>query len=82
MAGESIVRIMLAEQRYREAHRKVGELIGGLDGTLAFTRNATESINMVAGGLAGRKGDKVVTTLTEHRSSLFPGTSAESAECI
>ena len=63
---------MLAEQRYREAHRKVGELIGANVGTLVFTRNATESINMVAGGLKWRKGDKVVTTLVEHHSNLLP----------
>jgi cysteine desulfurase/selenocysteine lyase len=63
---------MLAEQRYREAHRKVGELIGGKDGTVVFTRNATESINMVAGGLPWKKGDKAVTTLVEHHSNLLP----------
>jgi cysteine desulfurase/selenocysteine lyase len=63
---------MLAEQRYREAHRKIGELIGAKVGTVVFTRNATESINMVAGGLPWRKGDKVVATLVEHHSNLLP----------
>jgi cysteine desulfurase/selenocysteine lyase len=63
---------MLAEQRYREAHRKIGELIGAKVGTVVFTRNATESINMVARGLPWRKGEKVVTTLVEHHSNLLP----------
>ena len=37
-----------------------------------FTRNTTESINIVARGLDWKKGDKIVTTLLEHHSNLLP----------
>jgi len=36
-----------------------------------FTKNTTESINLVARGLGWKKGDKVVTTLLEHHSNLI-----------
>ncbi|MFZ3094003.1 MAG: cysteine desulfurase [Methanothrix sp.] len=62
----------IADQRYREAHRKVAGFVGGEDGTAVFTRNATESINLVAGGLDWKRGDRIVTTLLEHHSNLLP----------
>jgi cysteine desulfurase/selenocysteine lyase len=63
----------LADQRYRDAHRKAGDFIGGSrDGITAFTRNTTESINIVARGLKWKKGERIVTTLQEHHSNLLP----------
>lgn len=63
----------LADQRYRDAHRKAGDFIGGgPEGITVFTRNATESINMVASGLKWKKDDRIVTTLLEHHSNLLP----------
>ena len=62
----------VADQRYREAHRKVAGFIGGEDGTAIFTRNATESINMVDRGMDWKRGDRIVTTLLEHHSNLLP----------
>jgi cysteine desulfurase / selenocysteine lyase len=64
----------LADQRYREAHRKAAQFIGGAgpEGTTVFTRNTTESINIVASGLKWEKGDRIVTTLLEHHSNLLP----------
>ncbi len=62
----------VADQRYRDAHRRVSTFVGGEDGTVVFTRNATESINVVARGLDWKKGDRVVTTLLEHHSNLLP----------
>ncbi len=62
----------LADQRYRDAHRKVAGFVGGADGITAFTRNTTESINIVARGLNWKKGDRIVTTLLEHHSNLLP----------
>ena len=70
----------IADQRYREAHRKAAALIGcaaaggeGLEqGTTVFTRNATESINMVARGIRWKRGERIITTLTEHHSNLLP----------
>ncbi len=62
----------LADQRYRDAHKKVAGIIGASEGTTIFTKNATESINIVASGLDWRKGDKVITTIIEHHSNLLP----------
>jgi cysteine desulfurase / selenocysteine lyase len=62
----------LADQRYRDAHRKVARFIKGENGTVVFTRNTTESINIVARGLDWKMGDKVVTTLLEHHSNFLP----------
>lgn len=64
----------LADQRYRDAHSKAANFIGGAgqEGTTVFTRNTTESINIVACGLKWKKGERIVTTLLEHHSNLLP----------
>jgi cysteine desulfurase/selenocysteine lyase len=63
----------MADQRYRDAHSKAADFIGGgEEGQTVFTRNATESINIVARGLHWKKGDVIVTTLLEHHSNLLP----------
>jgi cysteine desulfurase/selenocysteine lyase len=71
--GRGVHRLsQMAQQRYNDAHKKVASFIGAKEGDLIFTRNTTESINMVARGLRWRRGDKVVTTLAEHHSNLLP----------
>lgn len=72
--GRGVYRLaQLADQRYRDAHRKAAEFVGAKgDGTTVFTRNTTESINIVARGLDWKKGDRVVTTMLEHHSNLLP----------
>jgi cysteine desulfurase/selenocysteine lyase len=65
-------RAQIADQRYRDAHRKVAAFIGATEGAAVFTRNATESINVVSQGMDWKKGDGVVTTLLEHHSNLLP----------
>ena len=64
----------LADQRYRDAHRKAADFIGGTgpEGMTVFTRNTTESINIVACGMLWKKGERIVTTLLEHHSNLLP----------
>ena len=62
----------LASQRYWHAHEKVAQFVGGAKGITVFTKNTTESINMVAGGLAWKPGDRIVTTILEHHSNLLP----------
>ena len=64
----------LADQRYREAHRKAGEFVGGNgpESITVFTRNTTESINVVARGMLWKRGERIVTTLLEHHSNLLP----------
>jgi len=71
--GRGVHRLsQMAQQRYNEAHKKVASFIGAKEGDLIFTRNTTESINMVAQGLGWKRGDKVVTTLAEHHSNFLP----------
>jgi len=56
----------IASQRYWHAHEKVADFIGGKNGVTVFTKNTTESVNMVAQGLLWKPGDRVVTTILEH----------------
>ncbi len=73
--GRGVYRMaQLADQRYRDAHRKAADFVGGAgpEGTTVFTRNTTESINIVARGIKWKKGDRIVTTLLEHHSNLLP----------
>ena len=61
-----------ASEEYEEAHRKVAEFIGAKSWrSIIFTRNTSESINIVAQGLRWRRGDKIVTTLLEHHSNYI-----------
>jgi cysteine desulfurase/selenocysteine lyase len=57
---------------YEDAREAVAGFIGGKYEHTIFTRNTTESINMVALGLNWEAGDHVVTTLVEHHSNLLP----------
>ena len=73
--GRGVYRMaQLADQRYRDAHRKAADFIGGSgpEGMAVFTRNATESINIVAHGISWKKAERIVTTLQEHHSNLLP----------
>ncbi|HEX7445284.1 MAG TPA: cysteine desulfurase [Methanothrix sp.] len=71
--GRGVYRLaQLADQRYRDAHRKAAAFVGGEEGVTVFTRNTTESINIVARGLSWKRGDRIVTTLLEHHSNLLP----------
>jgi cysteine desulfurase/selenocysteine lyase len=70
--GRGVYRLSrLADDIYRNAHRKVAGFIGAEEGVV-FTRNTTEAINAVAQGIKWRRGDVVVTTAAEHHSNLLP----------
>lgn len=57
---------------YEDARDTVAEFLNtGSEGTI-FTKNASESINMVSLGLKWETGDHVVTTVVEHHSNLLP----------
>ena len=61
-----------ASEKYEEAHRKVAGFIGAKSWrSIIFTRNTSESINIIAQGLRWRRGDKIVTTLLEHHSNYI-----------
>ncbi len=64
-----------ATQAYDEAHEKVAGFIGaeGME-EIVFTKNTTESINIVASSLSQqlREGDEIVLTQMEHHSNIVP----------
>ena len=56
-----------------EAREKISDFIGSRSyDQVIFTKNATESINLVAKGLGLRRGDAVLTTDLEHNSNHVP----------
>jgi cysteine desulfurase/selenocysteine lyase len=71
--GRGVHRLtQIASQRYWHAHEKVAGFIGAKEGLVVFTKNTTESINMVAQGFPWKAGDRVLTTILEHHSNLLP----------
>ncbi len=62
----------LTTERYEDSRDAVANFFGVPPRNIVFTRNTTESVNMVACGLDWRKGDHVVTTVVEHHSNLLP----------
>jgi cysteine desulfurase/selenocysteine lyase len=66
---------MRATAGYEGARTRVAQFIGAADpAEIIFTRGTTESINLVARGLAARlkPGDVILTTEMEHHSNLVP----------
>lgn len=64
-----------ATEIYEQAHEKTASFIGanGMQ-EIVFTRNTTESLNVVAGSIGKtlQAGDEVVLTLMEHHSNIVP----------
>src|SRR3989338_7598231 len=60
---------------YEKAHEKVAEFIGagGME-EIVFTKNTTESLNLLAYSLtlSLKKGDEIVLTQMEHHSNIVP----------
>ena len=65
-----------ATEQYERAREKVAQLIKApRSRQIIFTRNTTESINLVAyswGNMNIREGDEIVLTVMEHHSNLVP----------
>ena len=65
-----------ATRRYEEARGKVAMFIGSPNArNIAFTRNATEAINLAAHGFLKprlRAGDEILLTATEHHANIVP----------
>ncbi len=62
----------MATHKYENARSAVKSFFGGERGTLAFTRNTTESVNLVASGLDWKPSDRVIVLLQDHHSNLLP----------
>ncbi len=65
----------LATQKYNSARSVAADFIGAKDDEIVFTKNSTESFNLIAYtyGLASlKKGDEIVLSIMEHHSNLVP----------
>ncbi|MFP3166731.1 MAG: cysteine desulfurase [Nitrososphaeria archaeon] len=61
-------------EEYEQSRKEISSFINASEKEIVFTRNTTDSINLVAYSLLQKlkKGDKVVTTFLEHHSNLLP----------
>lgn len=61
-----------SEQLWDSIKQKAAALLGCEAEELAYTRNATEGINIVCNGLPLKRGDEVITTTHEHVGNAVP----------
>lgn len=61
-----------AKSAYEDARKTIAKFIGAKPEEIIFTRNTTESINIVSHSLGLKKGDVVLGTDKEHNSNLVP----------
>lgn len=61
-----------ASETFEKTRERLARVINAKPEEIAYTKNTTEAINIVAQGLKLRKGDKVVATVLEHHSNLLP----------
>jgi len=73
-AGRSIHKIgNMVTENFEKAREAVGRFIGTKnEKEVIFTRNSTESLNLVANAYGFEKGDVVITSDREHNSNLLP----------
>jgi len=55
-----------------ETRRRIATLVGGQAEEIAFTRNATDGINLALAGIDWQPGDEVITTDEEHEATNHP----------
>jgi len=67
-----------ATEAFEATRVKIARVIGAKPEDIAYTKNTTEAINIVARGLGLKKGDKVISTVLEHHSNLLPWQRLES----
>src|SRR3989338_27727 len=72
-AGRSMHKIgKRTEEEYAKAREKVAKFINAKHGEIIFTKNTTESINLLSHSIKLGKNDVVLTTDKEHNSNLVP----------
>ena len=57
---------------YEDARREIASFLNASPSEIVFTRNSTEGINLIAGGLGLCPDDEVVLTALEHHSNYLP----------
>ena len=60
-----------SEELWKEIKTDAGALLGCDADELAFMRNTTEGVNVVANGLAFARGDEIITTTHEHVGNAY-----------
>ena len=63
---------LLVEEKVEGARRRLAAFLGARPEGTAFTKNATEAVNLVAHSFPWRRGHVVLTTDREHNSNLVP----------
>lgn len=66
-----------AQAGYERSRRALAALIGASPECLAFTRNATDGVNLIAAGLKLSSTDVALTTDQEHPAVILPWAAAE-----
>ncbi len=65
-----------ATEAYEAARARVAAFLGaGSPGSIVFTRNATEAVNLVANSFGGsrlKQGDRILLTTMEHHANIVP----------
>jgi cysteine desulfurase/selenocysteine lyase len=61
-----------ASAAYESARQRAARFIGTRSPSVIFTRNTTESLNIVAAGLGLQSSDCVLASVSEHHSNLVP----------
>jgi selenocysteine lyase/cysteine desulfurase len=55
-----------------ETRERLAKLLGASSKEIAFTRDATDGINLVLSGMTWQPGDEVITTTEEHEAMIHP----------
>lgn len=66
---------LAATEAYENARGKVADFVGARQEEIVFTRNASESLNLVAysyGMSFLKEGDEILVSIAEHHSNLLP----------
>jgi selenocysteine lyase/cysteine desulfurase len=74
-AGEAAERSYVDTHWYRrveEVRLAAARFIGADKDEMAFVKNTSEGLGMVAGGLAWNQGDRIVTTAVEYPANAYP----------
>ena len=61
-----------ATQELEQARNNISKFVNSSPEEIIFTKNTTESINMVSHGLSWKRGDNVIVSNMEHHSNLVP----------
>jgi selenocysteine lyase/cysteine desulfurase len=62
----------VVHQKTEETRKRLAKMISAEADEIAFTRNATDGINLALAGIRWQPGDEVITTSEEHEAMIHP----------